>query len=70
MAGFEIAVIAALFLGGVVTGVILVVAWAIRREDRRYTLAVDAPDPVSQTARRLNGLVRRNLDADILRPVR
>lgn len=70
MAGFEIAVTVALFLAGVVTGLILVVAWAVRREDRRYTLAVEAPDPVSGIARRMNGLRRRDLNAEFLRPAR
>ncbi len=70
MAGFEIAVTAALFLAGVMIGLILVVAWAVRREDRRCTLAVEASDPVSGTARRMNGLRRRDLDAEFLRPAR
>jgi hypothetical protein len=42
MAGV-VAVTVALFLGGVVTGVIVVVALAVRREDRRYTLVREAP---------------------------
>jgi hypothetical protein len=70
MAGFEIAVTIALFLGGVVTGLLLVVAWAVRREDRRFTMAVEAPDRVSGIARRMNGLQRRGLNLEFLRPVR
>ena len=70
MAGFEIAVTVALFLGGVVTGLLLVVAWAVRREDRKVTLAVEAPDRVSGVARRMNGLRRRDLSPEFLRPVR
>lgn len=70
MAGFEIAVTVALFLGGVVTGLLLVIAWAVRREDRRVTLAVEAPDRVSGVARRMNGLRRRGLSLEFLRPVR
>jgi len=70
MAGFEIAVTIALFLSGVVTGLLLVVAWAVRREDRRVTLAVEAPDRVSRVARRMNGLRRRDLNLEFLRPVR
>ena len=50
-------------------GVIAVVAIAVRREDRRYTLAVEAPDRLSRTTRRLTGVRRRDLDADFLRPV-
>lgn len=70
MAGFEIAVTIALFLSGVVTGLLLVIAWAVRREDRRVTLAVEAPDRVSGIARRMNGLQRRDLSLEFLRPVR
>jgi hypothetical protein len=58
-----------LFIAGVVIGVIAVVAIAVRREDRRYTLAVDAPDRMSRTTRRLTGVGRRDLDAEFLRPV-
>lgn len=68
MAGAVVAISVALFLGGIVTGVIVVVALAVRREDRRYTLAVDAPDRLSRSTRRLNGLARRDLDAEFLRP--
>jgi len=50
-------------------GVIVVVAIAVRREDRRYTLAVDAPDRLSRSTRRLTGVGRRDLDAEFLRPV-
>jgi hypothetical protein len=70
MAGFEITVVVALFLAGVVTGLVLVVAWAVCREDHRHTLAVEAPDPVSGIARRMNGLRRRGPAAEFLRPTR
>lgn len=63
MAGIGLAVIIALFLGGVVTGVIVVVALAVRREDRSYTLAEDAPTRTSRSVRRLTGFGRRGLDA-------
>lgn len=56
------------FIAGVVMGVIAVVAIAVRREDRRYTLAGDAPDRLSRTTRRLTGVGRRNLDAEYFRP--
>ena len=56
------------FIAGAVMGVILVVAIAVHREDRRYTLAVDAPDRLSRTSRRLTGVGRRDLDAEFLRP--
>jgi hypothetical protein len=60
---------AAVFVFGIVLGVIAVVAVAVRREDRRYTLAVEAPDRMSRNTRRLTGLARRDLDAEFLRPV-
>ena len=50
MSGVVVAVTVALFLGGVVTGVIAVIALAIRREDRRYTLVREAPDRISRSA--------------------
>jgi len=67
MAGVIIAAVA-IFTCGVVLGVIAVVAVAIRREDRRRTLAVEAPGRLSGNTRRLTGLARRDLDADFLRP--
>jgi hypothetical protein len=70
MAGGVITVAVAIFLSGIVVGVITVIAVAVRREDRRYTLAVEAPDRLSRSTRRLNGLARRDLDAEFLRPAR
>jgi len=64
-----VVVAVAVFIAGVVMGVIVVVAIAVRREDRRYTLAVDAPDRLSRSTRRLTGVGRRDLDAEFLRPV-
>ena len=66
MAGVVVAVTIALFLGGVVVGVIAVVAFSIHREDRAYTLLGDAPSRMSKNARRLNGVGRRDLDAESL----
>jgi hypothetical protein len=63
------AVVVALILGGIVVGMFAAIAIAIRREDRRITLAVAAPDRMSDCARRLNGLARRDLDQEFLRPV-
>jgi hypothetical protein len=48
MAGVVIAVTIALFLGGVVTGVIVVVALAVRREDRACTLPGSGLPRISQ----------------------
>jgi hypothetical protein len=67
MAGVVVVAVS-VFIAGVVMGVIVVVAIAVRREDRRYTLAVDAPDRLSRTTRRLTGVGRRDLDAEFLRP--
>jgi hypothetical protein len=67
MAGVVVVAVA-VFIAGVVMGVVAVVAIAVRREDRRYTLAVDAPDRLSRTSRRLTGVGRRDLDAEFLRP--
>jgi hypothetical protein len=64
MSGVVVAVTVALFLGGVVTGVMAVVALAIRREDRRYSLVRKAPDRISRNARRLTGVGGRGLDAE------
>jgi hypothetical protein len=68
MAGVVIVAIA-VFIAGAVIGVVAVVAIAVRREDRRYTLTVDAPDRLSRTTRRLTGVGRRNVDAEYLQPV-
>lgn len=68
MVGVIVAVTIALFLGGVVTGVIVVIALAVRREDRRYSLVSEAPGRMSRSARRLNGVGRRDLDPEFLRP--
>jgi hypothetical protein len=68
MASVVIAI--ALFLGGITVGVIAVVAVSVRREDRAFTIAGDAPDRISRGARRLNGLGRRGLDTEFLQQVR
>ena len=68
MAGVMVTTAIAVFLGGIMVGVLAVVAVAVRREDRRHTLAVDAPDRLSMNTRRLNGLARRDLDTEFLRP--
>jgi len=68
MAGVVVITAVSVFLGGLVTGVIAVIAIAVRREDRRYTLAVEAPDRLSMSTRRLTGVGRRDLDPEFLRP--
>lgn len=67
MAGFVVVAAAALFLA-VLVG-LGVVAFAVRREDRRFTLVGDAPDMLSRSARRLNGVGRRDLDPEFIPPV-
>jgi hypothetical protein len=66
MAGVVVVAVT-VFIAGVVLGFVVVVAIAVRREDRRCTLAVDAPDRLSRTTRRLTGVGRRDLDAEFLR---
>ena len=43
--------ILAIFLGGMVLGVVLIVSAAIKREDRRLSLSGAAPDFLTQGAR-------------------
>ena len=43
--------ILAIFLGGMVLGVVLIVSAAIRREERRFSLSGAAPDVLTQGAR-------------------
>jgi hypothetical protein len=68
MAGVVVTIAIAVFLGGIMVGVLAMVAVAVRREDRRYTLAGEAPDRLSRNTRRLTGVGRRNLDAEFFRP--
>jgi hypothetical protein len=68
VAGVVVAIAIPVFLGGLVVGVIAVIAIAVRREDRRYSLAGDAPDRLSRNTRRLTGVGRRGVDAEFLRP--
>ena len=46
MASVVIAI--ALFLGGITVGVVAVVAVSVRREDRAFSIAGDAPDRISR----------------------
>jgi hypothetical protein len=62
MSGIEAAdaiVILAIFLGGVVLGVVVLVSAAIRREERRFSLGKAAPDSLTQGARILIGVGSR-----------
>jgi hypothetical protein len=51
---------------GIMVGIIAMIAMAVRREDRRYTLTGPPPDVVARGARRLTGVGVR----DISPPVR
>ena len=45
----------AIFLGGVVIGMLATVALSVRNEDRRYSLSGAAPGVLARGARRLTG---------------
>src|SRR5260370_38151273 len=62
-----VVVAVAVFIAGMMMGVIAVVAVAVRREDRSYTLAVEEPHRMSKTTRRLTGAARRALRPEFLR---
>lgn len=66
MAGVIAVTTIALFLGGVAVGIVAMVALSVRREERHYTLARQAPDRLSRSARRLNGVGCRDLDPRLL----
>ena len=44
------------FALGAAAAITGVVSLAVRREDKNLTLTSDAPDPITQAARRLNGV--------------
>jgi hypothetical protein len=56
----------ALFLAGVAVGVLVVVAREIRKEDRLYSLAEEAPNLMSRGTRRLTGFGCKDLDMTAL----
>ena len=66
VAGFVAVVVVGLFM--VVLVGLGVVAFAVRREGRSYTLVGEAPDRLSRGTRRWNGMGRRDLDLEFLRP--
>ena len=52
-----------LFAAGAVAGVLFLVSWGIRREERDFTLTRRAPGQVTQGTRRVTGLwVRQPAD--------
>ena len=59
MSSIEVAAgvgILGVFVLGIVIGIVLVVSFASRREDRRFSLWGKAPDPACQGARLLLGV--------------
>ena len=66
MAGVLAVAAVALFLAGVAVGVLVVVAREIRREDRLYSLAEEAPSLMSRGTRRLTGFGRRDMELRVL----
>ena len=66
VAGF-VAVVAVALFAAVMVG-LGVVAVVVRREDRGFTLGGEAPGWLSRSTRRLNGVGRRDLDPELLRP--
>jgi len=52
-----------IFAAGAIAGTIAFVSWGIQREERGFSLTRQAPDRLSQGARRITGLyVRRRTD--------
>jgi hypothetical protein len=64
-----VAALAAFVLGAIVT-VLAVSAWAIRREDRGLTLTGQAPNRLSSGVRRVMGVGKRDVDAELERLTR
>lgn len=56
----EVIAILAVFLGGIVVGVLVIVCMAIKREDRRHSLTGKAPDAAARGTRLLTGVGSRN----------
>ena len=56
----ELIVILAIFLGGVVFGVLVIVSAAIKREDRGGSLTGTAPNAAARGARVLTGVGNRD----------
>jgi hypothetical protein len=46
---------------GMMVGVVAMIAMAVRREDRRYTLTGNAPDAAARGVRRLAGVGLRDI---------
>jgi hypothetical protein len=61
-----VAALAAFVLGAIMT-VMVVAAWAIRREDRKLTLTSKAPNRLLSGVRRVMGVGQRDVDAELAR---
>jgi hypothetical protein len=59
-----VAALAAFVLGAIMT-VLIVAAWAIRREDRKLTLTSKAPNRLLSGVRRVMGVGQRDVDAEL-----
>jgi hypothetical protein len=62
MAGVVAVAILTVFVIGGIAGVIVLSAWAIRREDRDLTLTGQAPNRLSGGVRRVMGVGLRDVD--------
>lgn len=58
--------LAAIALLLVVLGGLVVIAFEVRREDRQFSLAEDAPSLMSRRTRRINGFGCRDLKLKVL----
>ena len=61
-----VAALAAFVLGAIMT-VLIVAAWAIRREDKKLTLTSEAPSRLLSGVRRVMGVGQRDVDAELAR---
>ena len=61
-----VAALAVFVLGAIIT-VLVVAAWAIRREDKKLTLTSKAPNPMLSGVRRVMGVGQRDVDAELAR---
>jgi hypothetical protein len=57
----EVIALLAIFLIGVVLGLLVVVSMAIKREDRKLTLTQQAPDAAARGTRVLTGVGSRDI---------
>jgi hypothetical protein len=61
-----VAALAAFVLGAIIT-VLVVAAWAIRREDKKLTLTSKAPNRLLSGVRRVMGVGQRDVDTELAR---